>query len=49
MVDLDLFYSKVKFGHLGLCMGKRQSVDFSEAIVAYDIEVDICNQLNVFF
>ena len=24
-------------------------MDFSEAIVAYDIKVDICNQLNDFF
>ena len=30
-------------------MGKRQTVDFSEAIVAYDIKVDVCSQLNDFF
>ena len=30
-------------------MGKRPTVDFSEAIVACDIKVDICNQLNDFF
>ena len=28
-------------------MGKRQTVD--DAIVAYDIKVDICNQLMIFF
>ena len=48
LVDHYLFYSKVKSGNLGFCLGKRQTVDFSEAIVAYDIKVDICNQLNVF-
>ena len=30
-------------------MGKMQTVDFSEAIVASDIEVDICNHLFFFF
>ena len=30
-------------------MGKRQTVDFPEAIVAYDIKVDICSRLNDFF
>ena len=49
LVDLDLFYSKIKVGHLGFCMSKRQTVDFSEAIVAHDIKVDICNELNDFF
>ena len=41
LVDLDLFYRTVKFYHLSFCMGKRQTVDISEAIVAYDIKVDI--------
>ena len=27
-------------------MGKRQSVEFSEALIAYDIKVYIGNQLN---
>ena len=44
----NLIYSKVKFGHLGFCMEKRQTVDFSEAIIAYDIKCDICNQLHDF-
>ena len=49
LVDLDLFYSKVKFGHLGVCIGKMQKVDFSKTIVAYDIKIDIYNQLNDFY
>ena len=24
-VDLDLFYAKVKFGHIGFCMGKSEN------------------------
>ena len=48
-IDFDLLYSKVKFGHLGFCMGKTQTVDFSEAVVAYDIKFANSNQLNVFF
>ena len=27
-VDLDPFYAKVKFGHLGLCMGKTHNYWF---------------------
>ena len=27
-VDLDLFYAKVKFGHIGFCMGKRENYLF---------------------
>ena len=27
-VDLDLFYAKVKFGHIGLCMGKSENYLF---------------------
>ena len=47
MVDLDLFYDMVKFGHFGCCMGKKdKTVDLCEAIVAYGIQVDICNHLN---
>ena len=49
LVDHVLFYNMVKFDNLDFCMGKRQAVDFSEAVVAYDIKVDICNQLNDFF
>ena len=41
LVDLD-FYGKVKFGHLG----KGETMDFSEAIVVYNMKVHLCNQLN---
>ena len=34
--DLDLFYSKVKFGPLCCCRGKGQTM---ETIVVYDIKV----------
>ena len=27
-VDLDLFYVKVKFGHIGFCMGKSENYLF---------------------
>ena len=39
LVDLDLFYSKVKFGHLGFCMGKGKTADLCEAIGSYDIQI----------
>ena len=28
-VDLDPFYTKVKFGHIGFCMGKSENYLFS--------------------
>ena len=37
-MDLDLFYSKVKFGNLGFSMGKGKTVDFSETIAASDLK-----------
>ena len=46
LVDLDLFYVKVKFGHTGFCMEKSLTVDFSNSSVACDIKVDIYKQLN---
>ena len=49
LIDHDLFYSKVIFGYFGFCMGKRQTVDSSDSIVAYDIKVDLWNQLNEHF
>ena len=33
-VDLDLFYAKVKFGHIGFCKGKREKYLFLETIAA---------------
>ena len=33
-VDLDPFYAKVKFGHIGLCMEKSENYYFFETIAA---------------
>ena len=41
-----IFYINVEFGYLGFCMGKCQIADFYDSVVAYDIKVGICNQLN---
>ena len=38
--------AKLKFGHLGFYVGKGETVDFSDSIVACDIKVDLCDQLN---
>ena len=41
-VDLDLFYSKVKFGPLCYCMGKKEkgkTMDFSETIGICDLKL----------
>ena len=39
LVDLDLFYSKVKFGHLGFVWeNNNKTVDLYEAIITYDIQ-----------
>ena len=38
-VDLDLFYAKVKFGHIGFCMGKSKNYLFLETIVALCLKV----------
>ena len=44
--DLDLFYSKVKFGNLGFFFGKKvKTVDFSESIAASDLKVGRRRQL----
>ena len=45
-IDLDLFYAKVKFGHLCLCMGKMKMIYFSKTIAAYDLKVGRCIELN---
>ena len=46
--DLDIFYSKVKFGNLGFSMGKSKKVDFSETIAACDLKlVDADNLLRL--
>ena len=33
-VNLDRFYAKVKFGHIGFCMGKSENYYFLETIAA---------------
>ena len=33
-VDLDPFYIKVKFGHIGFCMGKSENYYFLETTAA---------------
>ena len=43
--DLDLFHDKVKFGYLGISMGKVKTVDFSETVAACDMKVGRCRQL----
>ena len=38
-VDLDLFYAKVKFGHIGFCMGKSEIIYFLKTIAALGLKV----------
>ena len=45
MVDLDLFYGKVKFGTLDFSMGKVKTSDFSETIATSNLKVGRCRQL----
>ena len=46
-VDLDLFYVKVKFGHIGFCMGKSENyLFFFETIAALGLKVAWSIQLN---
>ena len=37
--DLDLFYSKVKFGNQGFSVKKSKKVDFSKTIAACDLKL----------
>ena len=39
-VDLDPFYAKVKFGHIGFCLGKTENYFFLETIAALGRKVD---------
>ena len=39
MVDLDLFYVKVKFGYIGFCMGEMKIINFLETIAALGLKV----------
>ena len=45
-VDLDPFYAKVKFGHIGFCMGKSENYYFLETIAAIGLKVACSSQLN---
>ena len=38
-VDLDLFHIKVKFGHIGICMGKSEYYIFLETIAVFGLRV----------
>ena len=38
-VDLDPFYAKVKFAHIGLLMGKSENYLFLEIIAALGLKV----------
>ena len=39
LVDPDLFHSKVKFGHIGICMGKSENYYFLETIAVLGLIV----------
>ena len=38
-VDLDLFYAKVKFAHIGFCMGESENYYFLETIAALRLKL----------
>lgn len=40
-VDLDLFYDKVRFGHLGFSIENVKAIHFSETVAASDFKADI--------
>ena len=45
-VDRDLFYPKVKFGHIGFCMGKSENYYILETFAALGFKADWSIQLN---
>ena len=45
-VDVDLFYSKVKFASLCFCMENGKTMDFSQTTAVNDIKIGKRNQLN---
>ena len=45
-VDLDTFYPKVKFGHIGFCMGKSENYLFLETVAVLGLKVARIIQLN---
>ena len=38
-VDLEPFYAKVNFGHIGFCVGKSENYYFLETIAALGLKV----------
>ena len=40
-VNLDPFYAKVKFGHIGFCMGKSENYYFLETIAALGLNYEV--------
>ena len=44
-VDPDLFYAKVKFGHIGFCMGKSENYVYLETIAAIGLKVGLSIQI----
>ena len=47
-VELDPFYAKVKFGHIGFCMGKSENYYLSITVAALGLKVAWSIQLNEF-
>ena len=47
-VDLDIFYAKVKFGHIGFYMGKSENYLFFRTIAAFGLKLAWSIQLNEF-
>ena len=45
-VALDLFYAKVKFGYISLCMGKSENFVLLETIAAIGLKVGLNIQIN---
>ena len=45
MVDLDLFFSKVEYGHIGFHQEKKETLDFSERFEACDLKLGRYRQL----
>ena len=44
-VDLDLFYAKIKFGHIGFCMGKSENYVYLETNAAIGLKVGLSIQI----
>ena len=46
MIDLDLFYTKVKYGHIGFFMGKRDILYYLETIAPLGLKAGLNIQIN---